>query len=330
MSDAGQKILYLFPGQGSQYMGMGSDLLEEFDAAREVFGRASEAVGYDIAELCCRDPAGQLDLTQYTQPALVTHQLACMASLHSLMPENGATGPMLAAGHSLGEYSALVAGGAVSIEDAVILVKNRGELMGEFGEGSMLATTLDLSTAAELAAKHYCAVAGCNLPDQTVIAGQDADLDNLAEDMSMSHPRKRAFRLRTGGAFHTYLMVEAAKRFRDVLAKVEFGPLELGVLSNYTGSVHVSSAEAIRSRLFFQLFNPVRWVDCMNTAIDQDVNTIIELGGGIGKGDGPGEKRPNLEGMVKKSLKARDREVDYLPAINAAGIHLAAERLLDN
>jgi len=330
MSEAEQKILYLFPGQGSQYLGMGSDLLEEFDAAKEVFGRASEAVGYDMAELCFKDTGGQLDLTQFTQPALVTHQLACMASLHSLIGSDRKKRPMLAAGHSLGEYSALVAAGAISIENAVLLVKTRGELMGEFGEGSMLATTLDLSAAAELAAKHYCAIAGCNLPDQTVIAGQDADLDKLAEDMSLTYPRKRAFRLRTGGAFHTYLMVEAAKRFREVLAKVEFGALNIDVLSNYTGTVHVSAAEAIRSRLFFQLFNPVRWADCMNTAIDLDVNTIIELGGGIGKGEGPGEKRPNLEGMVKKSLKARDREVNYLPAINAAGIHFAAERLSDN
>jgi [acyl-carrier-protein] S-malonyltransferase len=330
VSEAERKIFFIFPGQGSQYRGMGSDLVEEFDAAREIFGRASEVVGYDMAELCFRDPDGQLDLTHYTQPALVTHQMACLASFRSLIGADQAVVPVLAAGHSLGEYTALVAGGALSFEDAVMLVKHRGELMREFGEGSMLATTLDLSSAAALAAKHYCAIGGCNLPDQTVIAGEDDDLDALTEDLTANYPRKRAFRLRTGGAFHTYLMVDAARRFRSILAEAEFGALELAVLANYTGDAHDSDAKAIRSRLFFQLFNPVRWLDCMTTALDQGVDTIVEFGGGIGKAEGPADKRPNLESMVKKTLKIRGQEVIYLPAINAAGIHLAAEQLAGN
>ncbi|MEE8236849.1 MAG: ACP S-malonyltransferase, partial [Gammaproteobacteria bacterium] len=139
--------------------------------------------------------------------------------------------------------------------------------------------------------------------------------------------RKRAFRLRTDGAFHTYLMVSAARRFRSILADAEFGELKLQVLSNYTGDVHESDAEAIRSRLFFQLFNPVRWLGCMNTALDRGVDTIVEFGGGIGKDEGPENKRANLENIVKKTLKIREHEATYLPAINVAGIHYAAEQL---
>ncbi len=306
---------------------MGSDLVEEFESAREIFDRASDVVGYDMAELCFSDPDQQLDLTRYTQPALVTQQMACLVSLRSLAGEKRTIVPVLLAGHSLGEYTALVAGGALSLENALMLVKHRGELMSELGEGGMLATTLDLPTAAVLAADHYCAIAGCNLPEQTVIAGEDGDLDALAEDLTARFPRKRAFRLRTDGAFHTYLMVSAARRFRSILADAEFGELKLQVLSNYTGDVHESDAEAIRSRLFFQLFNPVRWLGCMNTALDRGVDTIVEFGGGIGKDEGPENKRANLENIVKKTLKIREHEATYLPAINVAGIHYAAEQL---
>ncbi|MCZ6584389.1 MAG: ACP S-malonyltransferase [Gammaproteobacteria bacterium] len=330
MSEAERKIFFIFPGQGSQYRGMGSDLVEEFESAREIFGRASEVVGYDMAKLCFADPDEQLDLTRYTQPALITHQMACLASFQSLGGEDQAIVPVLLAGHSLGEYTALAIGGALSFEDAVRLVQHRGELMSELGQGSMLATTLDLPSAAALAAKHYCAIGGCNLPEQTVIAGEDGDLDALTEDLTARFPRKRGFRLPTEGAFHTYLMVNAARRFRGILADAEFGTLAVDVLSNYTGDVHEPNADAIRSRLFFQLFNPVRWLGCMNTALDQGVDTIIEFGGGIGKGEGPEEKRANLENIVKKTLKIREYEAVYLPAINAAGIHLAAEQLFQN
>lgn len=309
---------------------MGSDLVEEFESAREIFGRASEVVGYDMAKLCFADPDEQLDLTRYTQPALITHQMACLASFQSLGGEDQAIVPVLLAGHSLGEYTALAIGGALSFEDAVRLVQHRGELMSELGQGSMLATTLDLPSAAALAAKHYCAIGGCNLPEQTVIAGEDGDLDALTEDLAARFPRKRGFRLPTEGAFHTYLMVNAARRFRGILADAEFGTLAVDVLSNYTGDVHEPNADAIRSRLFFQLFNPVRWLGCMNTALDRGVDTIVEFGGGIGKGEGPEAKRANLENIVKKTLKIREYEAVYLPAINAAGIHLAAEQLFQN
>lgn len=321
-----EKILFQFPGQGSQYRGMGSDLVAEFAIARDIYGRASEVLSYDLASLSFEDPDSQLDLTRYTQPALLTHQIACLSVFQSLA---GDIKPMVAAGHSLGEYTALVAAGSLTLEDGVGLVAERGRLMSELGRGSMLATTLDLDTAKALADRYFCGIGGSNLPDQTVIAGTDEDLQSLAEDLTANHPRKRAIPLKTEGAFHTYLMVPAAEQFRPVLERCEFRPLGFQVLSNYTGELHLDDPGAIRSRLFFQLFNPVRWIACMKWVVEAKVDTIIEFGGGIGKGEGPGEKRPNLESVAKKSLKNFAHEAEYLAAINAASIRAAAENLTD-
>jgi [acyl-carrier-protein] S-malonyltransferase len=197
--------------------------------------------------------------------------------------------------------------------------------MSELGRGGMVATTLDLPAATALADKYFCGIAAHNLPDQVVVAGETADLDRLVAEMEAA--KKRAIRLNTEGAFHTYLMVSAAQQFRQALDQTELTALHTDVLSNYTGQLHESSAEAIRSRLFFQLFNPVQWVSCLGAAIDSGIDTAIEFGGGIGKGDGPDGKRPNLESVVKKTLKSREREAQYLPAISAAAIRATAAQL---
>ena len=320
---ADKKILYVFPGQGSQYRGMGSDLVEAFPVARELYARASDVVGYDMAELSFRDPREELNKTRYTQPALLTHEVACLESFRSLVGDR--VKPAVGAGHSLGEYTALVNAGALTFEAALKLVQRRGELMSEFGRGGMVATTLDLQSAAALADKFFCGIAAHNMPDQVVIAGESADLDKLVAEMEAT--KKRAVRLNTEGAFHTYLMVAAAQQFRQVLDATEFAAQTTDVLSNYTGQLHTSSPEAIRSRLFFQLFNPVQWVSCMNTAIDARIDAVVEFGGGIGKGEGPDGKRPNLETIIKKSLKSREHQAQYLPAINAATIRATAEQL---
>ncbi len=322
---AERKILFLFPGQGSQYRGMGSDLVHEFPAARAVYARASEIVGYDMAELSFKDPREELGRTRFTQPALLTHHVACLEAFKSLVGDR--VKPALAAGHSLGEYTALVTGGALTFETALALVKRRGELMGELGRGGMLATGLDLATATALAEKHFCGIGGWNLEDQTVIAGDNPDLDALGADLA-AQGKRAGVRLNTEGAFHTYLMVGAAQQFRPELEKAEFRPLTLGVLSNFTGKLHEPDGASIRSRLFFQLFNPVRWVDCMNAAIAAGIDTVVELGGGIGKGEGPESKRPNLESIVKKSWKGREPQAQHLPAINAATIRATALQLL--
>ncbi|NCF09365.1 MAG: acyltransferase domain-containing protein [Gammaproteobacteria bacterium] len=318
MSDTAQHVLFLFPGQGSQYRGMGSDLHAEYEVARKVYSEASEVLGYDLAELAFNDPDDQLNLTRFTQPAILTHSIACLEVFRELTDDR--LKPGMAAGHSLGEYSALVAAGALGFADAVRLVQQRGELMGTHGEGEMTAFPIDLDTIRPLAERHFCAVAGCNLPDQTVVGGRSSDLEALENAVSEAFPRKRPARLKTEGAFHTYYMVEAARRYREVLDSASFELSSVRVLSNFTGGFHDPDPVAIRSRLFFQLFHPVMWHANLQSALAEGVGTMVEFGGGIGKGETPEEKRPNLEGMVKKTLRGTDFEVTYHAAINASSL----------
>ncbi|MDX1594261.1 MAG: ACP S-malonyltransferase [Gammaproteobacteria bacterium] len=318
MSDPAQHVLFLFPGQGSQYRGMGSDLHAEFDCVRKVYDTASEVLGYDLADLAFRDPDGTLDLTRFTQPAILTHSIACLEAFRERT--DGRLQPTLAGGHSLGEYSALVAAGALDFADAVRLVQQRGELMGTHGEGEMTAFPIELDAIRPLAERHFCAVAGCNLPDQTVVGGRSADLEALEQEVTEAFPRKRPVRLKTEGAFHTYYMVEAARRFREVLDGASFALGDVRVLANFTGGFHDPDPVAVRSRLFFQLFHPVMWHANLQSALAEGVATMVEFGGGIGKGETPEEKRPNLEGMVKKTLRGTDFEIAYHAVISTASL----------
>jgi [acyl-carrier-protein] S-malonyltransferase len=322
MSDTAQRTLFLFPGQGSQYPGIGSDLCAEFESARRIYEEASDVLGYDMAKLSFEDPNGEINLTRFTQPVLVTHHMACLTVYRELAETP--LQPVAAAGHSLGEYTALVTAGALSFADALRLVARRGELMGTHGEGEMAALTVDLETARPIADKFFCGIAGLNLPDQTVVGGSSADLDALSAEMEAVHPKKRAVRLKTEGAFHTYYMVTAARHFREALAAVEIGAPQIQVLSNYTGGFHEADADTIRSRLFFQLFHPVNWVGCLQTALDDGIDQFVEFGGGIGSGEGPAEKRPNLEGIIKKFTRSASPRPAYLSAINLATIRSAA------
>jgi [acyl-carrier-protein] S-malonyltransferase len=322
MSQSPQRPVFIFPGQGSQYPGIGSDLHAEFAGVRRLYQEASDVLGMDMARLSFEDPKGEVNLTRFTQPVLLTHHMACLTVYRELA--EAPLQPFAAAGHSLGEYSALVVAGSLGFADALRLVAKRGELMGTLGEGEMLALTVDLETARPLADRHHCGIAGLNLPDQTVVGGAGADLDALAASMAELYPKKKAVRLKTEGAFHTYYMVPAARRFREALQQVEFQAPAIRVASNYTGGYHQADADGIRARLFFQLFHPVNWVGCMQTLLDDQADLFIEFGGGIGSGEGPAEKRPNLESILKKFTRNADPKPDYLGAINLAGIKAAA------
>lgn len=321
---AEQRVMFIFPGQGSQYRGMGSDLHREYAVARDTYAEANDVLGFDLRQLSFEDTAGEIGLTRNTQPCLLAHEVACLRVFRELT--GGRVEPVLAAGHSLGEYSALVAAGALGFADALRLVRRRGELMGEHGEGGMLALTLDVDTAKPLADRHYCQVASCNLPDQTVVGGREADLDALAADLAERFPRKKAIRLATEGAFHTYFMVTAARLFREDLDRTAISAPGVPVLSNYTAGVHEADGDSIRTRLFFQLFNPVNWVGCLNTAVAEGITTFVEFGGGLGAGEGPEAKRPNLESIVRKTLKTAGLEADHVAAINVDTLRAAAER----
>ena len=316
-----QRILFVFPGQGSQYVGMGSDLCRDYAVAREVYEQASDVLGYDIAKLCSDDPNDQLNLTRYTQPALLTHSYACLQVFRSLT--ESPVSPLLAAGHSLGEYSALVAANVLSFESALGLVKKRGELMGEYGEGEMTAFPMDIESIRPIAERFHCAVAGNNLPQQTVVGGRSADLEMVEQTVLEQFERKRPIRLKTEGAFHTYYMVKAAQLYREVLDTADFSSSDIRVLSNFTGDFHDGDTASIRSGLFFQLFHPVLWHSNLQKAFAEDIDLVVEFGGGIGPGSGPESKRPNLESMIKKTLRICGKQAEYLSVINQQSLDSA-------
>ena len=320
-------IAFLFPGQGAQYAGIGKDIYDQFQIVKDTYSEACDVLGYDICKLSFEDPDGEINLTRFTQPVLLTHSTACHRLL--LDQSGGEVTAILAAGHSLGEYSALVAAGALSFASGLQLVKTRGELMGEFGEGEMEALMIDSASAMALAEQHYCGIAACNLPAQNVVGGKAEDLDSLVATMAEQFPGKRSARLKTEGAFHTYYMVEAARRFRDVLDHADFQMLRISVMSNFTGSAHDNDLDSIRSRLFMQLFNPVMWYQNLVSAHEMGADLMIEFGGGLGKGETAAEKRPNLESIVKKTFKGSESAPDYLSVINLASLEESVRSLKD-
>jgi len=301
---------------------MGSDLYKEYETARKVYAQASDVLDFDIGELSFEDPQDQLNLTRFTQPALLTHSIACLEVFREL--SGNRVPPAMAAGHSLGEYSALVAAGVLSFENALKLVQKRGELMGTYGEGEMSAFPMDIDSIRPIAERYHCAIAGCNLPDQTVIGGRAEDLELVETQVQEQFERKTPVRLKTEGAFHTYYMVEAARRYRAVLEEAEFGPSDIPVLSNFTGAYHEDDPAGTRARLFFQLFHPVLWFSNLKTAFADGAGVVIEFGGGIGFGTEPEGKRPNLAGIVKKTQRATGHAVQYMPVINLQTLQDAA------
>jgi len=313
-------ILYVFPGQGSQYEGMGKDICEAHDVAARIYEQANAVLGYDIRDMSFNNPGDQLNLTRNTQPALLTHHIACLEVFRE--KTGGSVQPTMAAGHSLGEYSALVAADALSFEAALKLVQTRGALMGEHGQGEMTAFMMAVDEIEPLAREFNCAISACNQPAQTVVGGASADLEALEAKVAAEFPRGRSIRLKTEGAFHTFYMDKAADLFREALAAAEMRAPKIRVLSNYTGGFHGDDVDEIKERLYLQLKHPVMWDANLTTAFAEGVDKVYEFGGGIGTG-GPEEKRPNLEGMIKKAVRSLDPRPEYVPAINAATIAAA-------
>jgi malonyl CoA-acyl carrier protein transacylase len=317
-------LMFIFPGQGSQYQGMGRDIYHEFGSARRVYEEASGVLGYDMAELSFLDPQQKLATTRYAQPALLTHSIACLEVFRELTGERFP--PTTTAGHSLGEYSALVAAGSLTFENALQLVQERGKLMGQFGKGQMIAFPLDLETVRSFVDTFYCGIGGCNLPKQTVVGGAPDDLHRLAEYVEHRH-RTTGIYLNTEGAFHTYLMVSAAEAFRPVLDSAALSPPTAMVLSNYSGDYHSDEPPKIKAHLFFQLFSPVKWIWSMQRAF-RDKNhpsqVLMEFGGGIGPGEDPAGKRPNLESITRRALRSSHHTALYLTGINSETLRKAA------
>ncbi|CAF1810653.1 ACP S-malonyltransferase [Bacillus subtilis] len=285
------KIAFLFPGQGSQFIGMGKELYEQVPAAKRLFDEADETLEAKLSSLIFEGDAEELTLTYNAQPALLTTSIAVLEKFK----ESGIT-PDFTAGHSLGEYSALVAAGALSFKDAVYTVRKRGEFMNEAvpaGEGAMAAILgMDAEALKQVTDKvteegNLVQLANLNCPGQIVISGTAKGVE-LASELAKENGAKRAIPLEVSGPFHSELMKPAAEKLKEVLDACDIKDADVPVISNVSADVMTEKAD-IKEKLIEQLYSPVRFEESINKLIAEGVTTFIEIG--------PGKV---LSGLVKK------------------------------
>jgi [acyl-carrier-protein] S-malonyltransferase len=275
------KIAYIFPGQGSQSVGMGKDLFDNFEASRRVFEEADEALGFSLSEMCFGGNAEDLQLTENTQPAILTASVAAYRAMvsESLRP------PDLVAGHSLGEYSALVAAGVLEFADAVRTVRNRGRYMQEavpIGTGAMaaiLGAELDVIEAVCDEVDGVCSPANINSPGQVVIAGASNAVDAACE-LLKERGAKRAIKLNVSAPFHCELMMPAQERLAGDLKELSYGTFAFPIVHNVDAKVN-KDATVVAQALTSQVSSPVRWLESMRRLTENGVDTVVE--GGPGK-----------------------------------------------
>lgn len=276
------KIAYLFPGQGSQFAGMGKELAAAYEVARRTFEEADEAIGFGLSKLCFEGPEEDLKLTENTQPALVATSIAALRVLREL----GAPEPALVAGHSLGEYSALVAAGSLDFGDALRLVRKRGQYMQAAvpaGVGAMAAIlkmpfeALD-GVLAEAAQGEVVTAANLNSPDQIVIAGHKGAVERAME-LAKAAGAKRCVPLPVSAPFHCPLMKPAQTMLKADLDATRFAGLSVPLVNNWQARV-IQSGEDAREGLYQQVPNPVRWVETVRLLGSQGVTHTLEVGAG--------------------------------------------------
>jgi [acyl-carrier-protein] S-malonyltransferase len=295
---------------------MGKDLAERFPAARLIFEEADEALGFALSELCFNGPAEQLQLTENTQPAILTCSVAALRAMEA----EGFPKPDFVAGHSLGEYSALVAAGSLSLADAVRTVRTRGRYMQEavaVGAGAMaaiLGADLDVVTASceEAAEGQVCSAANINSPGQVVIAGDVAAVDR-AIVLLKARGAKRAVKLNVSAPFHCALMMPAQERLEKELVKISFADLRPPVVTNVDASAVTKGSEA-REALIRQVSHPVRWLGSVELLISQGVQSFIETG--------PGKVLCGLMRQIDRSVSCVNVEDEA--SLRAAGETLPA------
>lgn len=307
------KLAFLFPGQASQYPGMGQDLAGKFSAARSVFSEADQALGFSVSELCFTGSEDALKLTTNTQPAILTVSIAACRVLE----ENGVRADYVA-GHSLGEYSGLVAAGALEFTDAVRLVRRRGEYMQAAvpeGQGAMAAIMgLAPVQVAELCRKsangQVVAPANLNTPEQTVISGHAAAVKRAVELASASGA-KRAVMLTVSAPFHSELMAPAQRRLEADLRQTVFQALRIPLVTNADAEI-ITTGEEARESLVRQVTLPVRWEESVRTLVEDGVNIFVEVG--------PGRVLTGL-------LRQIDRSVHVFNVEDEKSLHITLEKM---
>ena len=274
-------VAYLFAGQGSQYIGMGRDLYESFPESKKIFDQADEVLGFALSRLCFNGPLEELTRTQNCQPAVLTMSIACLEAFKSVRSKEQEL-PSFVAGLSLGEYSALVAAGALSFADAVYLVRQRGQFMEEEAgkrPGKMISILgLDLEIIKDVCRQTGTEVANINCPGQIVISGGAKEIEEAAR-MAEERGARRALFLEVSGAFHSSFMKEAALKLSDELQKIKINAARIPVVSNFTGRPTSEPAQ-IKDSLIKQVAGSVLWQDSMKFILSQGITNFVEFGPG--------------------------------------------------
>lgn len=274
-----KKIAFLFPGQGSQAVGMGKDLYENFEAAKAVFDTADETLGKSVTTICFEGPEEDLKQTVNTQPSIVTMSIAAMEALRSQVNVT----PDFVAGHSLGEYCAMFTAGVMSLESTLRAIQKRADLMGQTKGGSMAAvlnaSEEQLKAGLEEGSKvGYVDVANYNSPAQVVITGAD-DAVKAASDYLLANGVRRVVPLAVSGAFHSKFMEEAGKEFASFISGVELNNASIPVITNVDAEPTVE-ADDFRVKMPKQIYSSVHWTQTIQKMVEEGVDTFIEIGPG--------------------------------------------------
>ncbi len=278
----GRKIAYVFPGQGSQEVGMGYHLYKRFDKAREVFSEADRVLGFPLSRLCFEGPELELKKTLNAQPALVAVSLAYLFAIQELDSKETLPNPSFVAGHSLGEYTALVAAGVIDSAAAIYLARERGRLMHEAGlnsPGGMAAVIGLAESEVDLICRQTgVQIANFNCPGQLVISGEKGSLEK-AISLAKERGARRVVPLEVSGAFHTPLMEPAAKGLAQVIDRIDFHDPKIPLIANTTARP-LRTAEEIKEELLRQLTSGVQWQRSVEFMLSSGVDTFVEIGPG--------------------------------------------------